>query len=72
MSRAGHAIPVAACGVGAKDKPGRLSFVVDLAPYRGRLRTLEVRTLEFFIRRLSTGQPDDREQSLVLLEQRIE
>lgn len=53
-------------------EPGRLSFVVDLAPHRGRLCTLEVHTPEFFVPRLISGQADDRELSLVLLEQRIE
>jgi glycosyltransferase involved in cell wall biosynthesis len=51
---------------------GRLSFAVDLVPYRGASCTLEVRTPEFFIPRFITGAPDDRQLSVLLLEQRIE
>src|SRR5206468_9186025 len=45
----------------------RLSFVVDLVPYRGTSCTLEVRTPEFFVPRFDSGEADDRRLSLLLV-----
>jgi hypothetical protein len=51
---------------------GRLALAGDLSAYRGRSCEVEVRTPEFFIPRFVNGSPDDRELSVLLLEQRIE
>lgn len=51
---------------------GRLALAGDLSAYRGRSCEIEIRTPEFFVPRFVNGSPDDRELSLVLLDQRIE
>jgi len=51
---------------------GRLALASDLSAYRGRSCEIEVRTPEFFIPRFVNGSPDDRELSVLLLDQRIE
>jgi hypothetical protein len=49
-----------------------LSFSVDVAPLRGTVCALEIRTPEFFVPRFATGADDDRRLSLLLLEERVE
>lgn len=51
---------------------GQLALAVDVSPYRGGSCAVEVRTPEFFIPRFVDGSPDDRELSVLLVDQRIE
>jgi glycosyltransferase involved in cell wall biosynthesis len=53
-------------------RAGQFSFAVDVAAYRRKSCTVEVRTPEFFIPRFVGLGRDDRRLSLLLLDQRIE
>ena len=51
---------------------GKLALAGDLSAYRGRSCEIEIRTPEFFVPRFVNGSPDDRELSVLLVDQRIE